>query len=246
MIFMKLDHPRPSKNSWCSVNSIIEKIGVEDRHFARSTVQSLMDDGLVNYQKGEEYLDGQFEIIAQINTNGQKFLIDLETTPGTNSVKEKDKSDTKSVMLNKKIFIVHGHDELAKVNLARFIENLGLTPIILHEQASASQTIIEKIESYSDVGFAIILYTPCDHGSKNDHSESLNLRARQNVVFEHGYFIGRLSRLRVVALVKNEVETPKDISGIVYIDFDRRGAWKMDLSKELKEAGYEIDINQVI
>ena len=145
---------------------------------------------------------------------------------------------------NPKVFVVHGHDELAKVTLARFIEQIGLNPIILNEQASSSQTIIEKIESYSDVGFAIVLYTPCDVGSKVGNQN--NPRARQNVVFEHGYFIGKLGRSKVTALVKGGVETPNDISGVVYIDLDDRGAWKMDVAKELQHAGYQIDLSRAL
>ncbi|MBH0028376.1 nucleotide-binding protein [Pseudoalteromonas sp. SWN29] len=145
---------------------------------------------------------------------------------------------------NKKIFIVHGQDELAKVTLARFIEKIGLTPIILHEQASSSQTIIEKIESYGDVGYAIVLYTPCDVGAKS--GDDCKPRARQNVVFEHGYFIGRLGRRKVTALVKGNIETPNDISGVVYNDFDDRGAWKMDVIKELQHSGYEVDLARAL
>ncbi|QXO71770.1 TIR domain-containing protein [Morganella morganii] len=142
---------------------------------------------------------------------------------------------------NKKIFVVHGHDHFAKSEMARFLDKAGLEPIILHEQASSSSTIIEKIEANSDIGYAVILYTPCDIGSIKTDNPELKARARQNVVFEHGYFIGRLGRSRVSALLVNGVETPNDISGVVYIDLDLRGAWKLDLARELKAAGYIID-----
>ena len=137
------------------------------------------------------------------------------------------------------VFIVHGHDNSAKETVARFIDQIGLNPIILHEQASSSQTIMEKIESYGDVGYAVVLYTPCDFGGKS--GEEKQPRARQNVVFEHGYFIGRLGRSKVTALVKGTVETPNDISGVVYIDLDDRGAWKMDIVKELRAAGFDVN-----
>ena len=139
-----------------------------------------------------------------------------------------------------KVFIVHGHDKQAKIEVARFIENAGLEAIILHEQPSAGQTIIEKIESFGNVGFAVILYTPCDVGAKKTEQATLLDRARQNVVFEHGYFIGRLGRQKVTALVKGNVETPNDISGVVYTELDSNGAWKMTLFNELKNAGYNI------
>jgi predicted nucleotide-binding protein len=63
-----------------------------------------------------------------------------------------------------KVFIVHGRDDLAKSEAARFIEKLGFSAIIFHEQESSGTTIIEKIEPHTNVGFAIVLYTPCDIG----------------------------------------------------------------------------------
>ena len=142
---------------------------------------------------------------------------------------------------NKKVFVVHGHDNAAKSEMARFLEKANLEPIVLHEQASLSRTIIEKIEANSDVGYAVILYTPCDIGAKKAEAPEFKSRARQNVVFEHGYFIGRLGRPRVSALLVDGVDAPNDISGVVYIDLDIRGAWKLDLAKELNEAGYKVD-----
>ena len=137
------------------------------------------------------------------------------------------------------MFIVHGHDELAKLDMANFIRSLGLEPIILHMQANAGMTIIEKIEAYSNVGFAVVLYTPCDVGSK--HGElTLSPRARQNVVFEHGYLIAKLGRPRVTALVKGTIETPNDISGVIYIQLDDDGKWKEQLKIELRSAGYAV------
>ena len=67
---------------------------------------------------------------------------------------------------HQQVFIVHGHDAIVKLEVANFIESLGLQPIILHRQASSGMTIIEKIEHYSNVGFSIVLYTPCDIGNK--------------------------------------------------------------------------------
>jgi len=117
-----------------------------------------------------------------------------------------------------KVFIVHGHDNETKQEIARFIESLGLGVIILHEQASRSMTIIEKIEHYTnEADFAIVLYTPCDKGrGALETKVPARNRARQNVVFEHGYLMARIGRNNVCALVKGEIETPSDISGIVY------------------------------
>jgi hypothetical protein len=137
------------------------------------------------------------------------------------------------------VFIVHGHDDLAKLEMADFIEALGLKPIILHMQASSGRTIIEKIEHYSNVGFSIVLYTPCDVGSKAGALNG-NYRARQNVVFEHGYLIGKLGRSRVTAVVKGTVEKPNDFSGVVYVALDQQGSWKEELKTEMRSAGYNV------
>jgi hypothetical protein len=142
-----------------------------------------------------------------------------------------------------KVFIVHGRDDLAKTKTARFIEKLGLTAIILHEQASSGKTIIEKIEEHTNVGFGIILYTPCDIGGLDN--DNLKARARQNVVFEHGYLIAKLSRKNVCALVKGDIEIPNDISGVVYISLDDHNAWHLAVAKELLSAGYDIDMNKL-
>lgn len=150
---------------------------------------------------------------------------------------------TQAVARNKrKVFIVHGHDNEAKQEIARFIEHIGLEPIILHEQASAGLTIIEKIERYSnDADFALVLYTPCDVGrGAHEGAQHPKKRARQNVVFEHGYLMAKLGRENVCALVKGEIETPNDISGVVYVGLDASGAWKAEIAKELKACGYEI------
>ncbi|WP_283393055.1 nucleotide-binding protein [Photobacterium phosphoreum] len=144
-----------------------------------------------------------------------------------------------------KVFIVHGHDGETKERTARFIEKLGFEAVILHEQASRGMTIIEKIEKYSsEVDFGIVLYTPDDMGNAKSEAESgeLKYRARQNVVFEHGFLIGKLGRNKVAPLVEGAIELPNDISGIVYINDQD---WQRDIAKEMKSAGYEIDFNKL-
>lgn len=140
---------------------------------------------------------------------------------------------------NNQVFIVHGQDDLARVQVSAFILDLGLQPIVLHEQASNGMTIIEKIEHYSNVGFGVVLYTPCDVGHRNGTMVS-QYRARQNVVFEHGYLIAKLGRQKVAAVVKGQVEIPNDISGVVYVPMDDAGGWESHLKKELRAAGYAI------
>lgn len=158
-----------------------------------------------------------------------------------------DKHSQNDTTSNKdKVFLVHGKDNSVKQEVARFIEKLGLQPIILHEQSNAGMTIIEKLERYTDVGFGIILYTPCDIGYENLHEDQKKPRARQNVIFEHGYLTAKLGRQNVCALVKNTVEIPNDLSGIVYVTLDSNDSWELQLAQNMKSAGYQIDLNKII
>ena len=116
---------------------------------------------------------------------------------------------------NRRVFIVHGHDGGPREAIARFLERLGFEPVILHEQANRGATIIEKFEKNADVGFAIVLLTPDDKGGPKEGS--LQPRARQNVILELGYFVGRLGRESVCALKSGELELPSDILGVVPI-----------------------------
>lgn len=143
------------------------------------------------------------------------------------------------------IFIVHGHNTAIQQSVARTIEKLGLTPIILHEQPNAGKTVIEKFESHSNVGFAIILLTDDDEGKAKTELD-LKKRARQNVVLELGYFIGKLGRSKVLPLYSETVELPSDIHGLLYIPLDRAENWKFSIVKELKEAGYSVDANRLL
>jgi hypothetical protein len=134
---------------------------------------------------------------------------------------------------NENVFIVHGHDSLMRLDVKKFIANeLKLNPIILSESPSNGLTIMEKLEQYAGQGFGVILYSPCDIGGKKSDLPMLSYRARQNVVFEHGFLIGRLGRSKVIALRKGEVETPSDIDGLVYIRYEEDG-WKEILRREI-------------
>ena len=168
------------------------------------------------------------------------------TTDVFNSIKEPliMKEPSEATINNNKVFIVHGHDDSMKNDVARFIEKLDLEAIILHEQANTGLTIIEKIEKYSDVGYAIVLYSPCDVGAENTKDAKPRLRARQNVVFEHGYVIGKIGRNNVSALVKDNIETPGDVGGVIYINYSEKN-WQFVIANELKTVGYNVDLNKL-
>ena len=144
----------------------------------------------------------------------------------------------------KKVFVVHGHDHTTKLNVARLLEKLELVPLILHEQANRGRTLIEKFEDYSDVAYAVVLLTPDDMGAANGGEPAP--RARQNVIFELGYFMGKIERNKVCALYSKGVEIPSDHSGIIYVELDEAGAWQLGLAREMIAAGLDIDLNKLV
>lgn len=146
----------------------------------------------------------------------------------------------------KRLFIVHGHDAEAKESVARFVERIGLEPVILHEQPNSGRTIIEKFEAYSHVGFAVVLLTPDDFCASLSDPQGRKGRARQNVILELGYFLGKLSRHRVCALYKKGVEIPSDFQGVLYVELDSAGAWRTKLAQELVEVGFSIKIEALL
>jgi predicted nucleotide-binding protein len=148
--------------------------------------------------------------------------------------------------LPSRVFIIHGHNISVKESVARFLEKLGLEAIILHEQPNKGNTVIEKFELHAEVNFAIALMTGDDEARIASSSAPLKRRPRQNVLFEFGYFIGKLGRNHVCALVEKDVEIPSDYHGVVYIDLDPAGHWKFDLVRELKAAGFDVDANLAI
>lgn len=153
-----------------------------------------------------------------------------------------DKSQVQTCLNYNKVFIVHGHDGELKHAVARTIEKQGLQAIILSEQANKGKTIIEKFEEHSDVGGAICLFTADDVGKAAKTKATEQPRARQNVVFEAGYFMGKLGRDHVVMVCEDGIEIPSDLSGVVYTG---KNNWEFDMLKELKAMGYVIDLNKL-
>ena len=186
----------------------------------------------------EEFL----ELVTNYRKRMNSHLIDLEgirdELPLIPEKSSAVSSDQVTVTRNE-VFIVHGRDHGAKETIAREVEKLGLKAVILHEQPNKGRTIIEKLEELAkSASFAIVLLTPDDFGALKDRIDGTrNPRARQNVVFELGYFIGRLGRERVCPIYKGEIESPSDIDGIVYVRMDEAGAWRQDLTQEMESAG---------
>jgi len=202
---------------------------------------------------GEKVSDLQFDITAKVtfleSLAGRIDLIE-EDTAVTQAASAAPALPAKAPSDLSKVFVVHGRDEEAKSVVARFIEHCGLEPIILHERTDRGRTIIEKFEEEAEVGFAVVLLTPDDVGGLSAGGtlevQAPAYRARQNVVLELGYFLGKLTRSRVCALMKGSIEVPSDYSGVVYTPMGADEGWKVKLARELKAAGYDIDMNKAL
>ncbi|HEX3531871.1 MAG TPA: TIR domain-containing protein [Thermoanaerobaculia bacterium] len=138
-----------------------------------------------------------------------------------------------------KVFLVHGHDRATSHEIARFLEKARLEVVVLQEQPNAGSTVIEKLYAHSDVSFAVVLLTA-------DDAVGNRLRARQNVLLELGFFLGKLGRRRVTVLHRPGVEIPSDFSGVLFIPLDEAGAWRLLLIRELKIAGLAVDLNAIV
>lgn len=178
------------------------------------------------------------KIQKAIKEHEKKIFPEKKTTPKAQS-KQKPKTNGKDV------FIVHGHNEEIKHNVARTLTSLKLNPVILHEQSNEGLTVIEKFEKFSEVEFAVILLTFDDYGNvKNEKANKK--RARQNVILELGYFLAKLGRSKVLPLYEDGVELPSDISGVLYTKIDESENWKFRLVKELKAVGFNVDANDIL
>ena len=167
---------------------------------------------------------------------------------GRNIQEVKDFLDGNVVTRNKKVFVVYGHDEIARTQLEALLRHWDLDPIILDQQASSGQTIIEKLEEYgADGGYAIVLATP-DNEGKAKTEETYKSRVRQNVVLELGMFLSKLGREKVAILLKEAIDFEKlsDIQGLIYIPFQNKvDEVSISLIRELTRQGYVIDATRI-
>lgn len=155
-----------------------------------------------------------------------------------------NQKNSKETIRSNKVFVVHGHDDEMKVSVARSLDRMGFEAIILSEQPDQGRTIIEKLENYSEVQYAVILLSPCDEGRKRGTNDFLP-RARQNVIAEMGLFIGKLGRKNVTLLKKGDVEIPSDFLGLVYTEYDTNKFWEISLFKNMRSLGYNVDLNKL-
>lgn len=188
---------------------------------------------------------------AERTQNLLTSLID-EIETFSDAVEMSEEVDASLEVSYEKVFIVHGHDRLIKAEVVGLMQNLGLTPIVLRDQPKRGRTIIEAIDHYSDVSSAIVLLSPDDLGySQAGEPEDAKPRARQNVILELGFFLGKLGRANVM-VVHNKApnfEMPSDYEGVIFIPYDPEdevGGWKIEVTRELQDIGFDVDANDIL
>jgi predicted nucleotide-binding protein len=181
-----------------------------------------IDDAIYNFN--DQFLEYFQTILEEI----------VNANPEIESAKiEKVKGNT--------VFIIHGHDNELKMELQLLLERAGVNNLVLHEQADKGRTIIDKLVQESvNSNYAIALLSP------DDKLESGISRARQNVILEIGYFMGKLGKERVRILKKGDIEIPSDLQGVLYENYDKSGAWKVKICKELMAVGIFVDMETVM
>ena len=199
-----------------------------------------VDSDRVNHEAYLRGVDNATAVLESMIDEVEEYWDDESPRSGSSNTKRVARRSGNDV------FVIHGRDNEAKEMVARFLEQIDLNPLILHECPDGSRTLIEKFEQHADVGFAVALLTPDDVGSLRGDEDDLKPRARQNVIFEFGFFIGRLGRKQVCALKQGTVEIPSDYAGVLYIDLDSVGGWRMKLIAELKKAGFDVDANKAV
>jgi predicted nucleotide-binding protein len=211
-----------------------------------SPAVKLMEDGFFSHT--EDYDHKQFEN-AKANLIEALRIISRSLDNDVYGELKKPKSEAKSASLSNKVFIVHGHDHGLKTDVERFLHEIGLTPIVLHREADQGATVIEKFEKHGDVGYAFILFTPdeicftVDQANIADDQRKKEYRARPNVIFEFGYFVGRLGRDKVCCLLKGDVTVPSDLGGLIYKKIDSSiDSEAMAIIRDLKAIGYKINL----
>ena len=239
----QLDRNSPEFKKWQRNTkvAITQTFGNDSQHitdFDNISFSAFSSSDSVLQKAYVDGLESAAPVLASMIEEINEYWEDETQTPTSSEIRE----DTK--ITTNEIFIVHGRDEGAKNMVARFLERLDLRPVILAEMPGEGRTIIEKFEQHAQVGYAIVLLTPDDVGLLQGDENDLKPRARQNVIFELGFFIGRLGREHVCALIKGDVEIPSDYAGVEYIPFIDSDSWKMGLIRELRSGGFEIDANR--
>ncbi len=191
------------------------------------------------------YLCGEHEaILRQYNVTPQQLsaIMKIIELVRAFALGLEDQKQRLGAIRSGRIFLVHGRDTTARDSLISMLECLGLEPVVIMNEPTHGRTVIEQIEACADVGFALILFTPDDHGSRIG-SRQLLPRPRQNVVFEYGLFVGWLGRRHVCCVAPDaDIELPSDLGGVLQLRYKRSvNELQARIHQELEAAGYLLD-----
>ena len=252
-----LDKARRDINNWSRYNLDLLTMLFENRHIVGyihfyhgdltvHEMEQIIDSG-DSLPDNATYQSDIAESISSLEGIQERLELFDALSDSTLRTQSSDSvSDNPVSNLGDDVFVVHGHDEAAKLAMVNFVKTFDLNPIILDEKANEGQTIIEKFEAHAgDAGYAIVLLTPDDVGAPRG-ANKIKPRARQNVILELGYFMGKLGRKRVCVLYKEKVELPSDIHGIVYVPMDSSDGWQLRLAQEMKQAELPIDLSKLV
>jgi predicted nucleotide-binding protein len=145
-----------------------------------------------------------------------------------------------------KVFVAYEKEDEVSSDVIQILQKLELEPIILHEESNRQKTILEKIECYPPVSFAVVILSPDDLVyPKEGTLDQAKFRAAQSVILELGYFLGKLGKQNVVAIYKKEenFKVPTDITCVIWIE--HKTGWYFQLIRELKECNFEVDANKL-
>lgn len=192
-------------------------------------------------QRYRTWTNGYLAYLRSLLENVLPMMAALNTVP---SIASSNRGAVSPSEKTGHVFIVHGHNHLQREEVRVVLLRLELQPIVLDEEAAAGQTLIEKLENHAHrAEYAIVLFTADDLGQAKD-ADRLTPRPRQNVLYELGFFHGKLGRPRVCLLLEKGVDPPSDLEGLVYISLNEKD-WSLKLAKELKQAGLNIDLNKL-
>lgn len=234
-------------SKWDSFNSeLLRRVFTTDEAGKEYDFWGVMSIGMYESSLSEKIADVHKDINTKIHRL-DSIIERLELIPLALSASSPEQIQTASISRGKKVFVVHGHDDAAKTNLEVFLHEVGLEPVVLHRQADQGLTVIEKFEKHSDVGYAFILLTPDEaaylaaDAKKPESERKIEWRARPNVIFEFGYFIGKLGRSRVCCLYTGNVSLPSDVNGMIYKRYEKSiEEVGYSIIKDLKAAGYGV------
>lgn len=190
-------------------------------------------------QEGTVYGTPSFHCVSQFNTLVHNAIVRVQRSPDIlERAGRKIMSGSSSGIDTKKVFVIHGHDEAKRRELESLLaDEFKLTPIVLSAQPNTgANTIIEKFEHYAaQCSFAFALFTPDDQVTLS--GETI-VQARPNVIWELGWFCGRLGRRNVMLLLKEGTNVFSDFSGILQHRFRSDVAERfVDIQRDLKAAG---------